>query len=69
MDIKKTAFNYDEHGQTYSNHRRTDPRIAAYVYHALKSAETILNVGAGSGSYEPEDKYVVAVEPSKETRA
>lgn len=69
MKINNPAFNYDEHGQKYSGYRRTDPRIAAYVYTALGSAKTVLNIGAGAGSYEPEDRYVVAVEPSKEMRS
>jgi len=64
MEIKNPAFNYDKQGQDYSGHRKTDPRIAKFVYDALGAAKTVLNVGAGAGSYEPEDKYVVAVEPS-----
>jgi SAM-dependent methyltransferase len=68
MRLDNPAFNYDKFGQTYSGHRTTDPRIAAYVYEALASAKTIVNVGAGAGSYEPEDKYVVAVEPSSVMR-
>ncbi len=64
MEIKNPSFNYDEHGQKYSGYRQTDRRIAKYVYEALGSAKTVLNVGAGAGSYEPEDKYVIAVEPS-----
>jgi len=64
MKIKNPAFDYDKLGQKYSGYRQTDPRIAEYVYDALKDAKTILNVGAGAGSYEPPDKYVVAVEPS-----
>lgn len=69
IDISDPAFNYDRHGQEYSGHRRTDPRIAEYVCNALGEARTILNVGAGAGSYEPEDQYVVAVEPSIVMRA
>jgi SAM-dependent methyltransferase len=64
MKIENPAFNYDQLGQTYSGYRQTDPRIAAYVTRALGDAKRILNVGAGAGSYEPTDKYVVAVEPS-----
>lgn len=64
MKIENPGFNYDKHGQSYSNYRQTDPRIAAHVFEALGSSETILNVGAGGGSYEPTDRYVVAVEPS-----
>jgi SAM-dependent methyltransferase len=64
MEIKNPAFNYDQSGQKYASHRQTDPRIAAYVQEALSDVKTVLNVGAGAGSYEPADKYVVAVEPS-----
>lgn len=68
MEIKNPAFNYDEHGQKYSGYRRTDPRIAEYVHVALGSAKTVLNVGAGAGSYEPDDRYVAAIEPSSVMR-
>ena len=64
MKIENPAFDYDRPGQKYSGHRQTDPRIAEYVYKQLASAKTVLNVGAGAGSYEPTDKYVVAIEPS-----
>ena len=64
MKIENPAFNYDQLGQKYSGYRQTDPRIAGFVNKALGDAKTILNVGAGAGSYEPADKYVVAVEPS-----
>lgn len=64
MNIENPAFDYDRLGQQYSGQRQTDPRIAAYVYQELADAATVLNVGAGAGSYEPADKYVVAVEPS-----
>lgn len=69
VNIKYPAFNYDKLGQMYSGYRRTDPRIAAYVSRALGDAKTILNVGAGAGSYEPADRYVVAVEPSAVMRS
>ena len=55
---------YDEIGIGYGNYRRPDPRIAAAIIHALGEAETVVNVGAGAGSYEPADRSVVAVEPS-----
>ena len=58
------AFDYDKQGQQYSSYRQTDPRIAAYITNALATVKTVLNIGAGAGSYEPGDKYVVAVEPS-----
>ncbi|HJY70091.1 MAG TPA: class I SAM-dependent methyltransferase, partial [Streptosporangiaceae bacterium] len=55
---------YDTIGATYTVTRRTEPRIAARIWAALGDARTILNVGAGTGSYEPPDRYVLAVEPS-----
>jgi SAM-dependent methyltransferase len=55
---------YDTIGATYTVTRRTDPRIAAAIGTALGDARTVLNVGAGTGSYEPADRTVVAVEPS-----
>src|SRR5919197_5931233 len=55
---------YDTIGATYSVTRRTEPRIAAQVWAALGDARTVLNVGAGTGSYEPSDRDVIAVEPS-----
>lgn len=64
MKIENPAFNYDKLGQKYSGHRQTEPKIAEYVNKALGNAKTVLNVGAGAGSYEPTDRYVVAVEPS-----
>ena len=64
MKIDNPAFDYDNRGAQYSGQRKTEPKIAAYVYKALGTAKTVLNVGAGSGSYEPGDRYVVAVEPS-----
>jgi SAM-dependent methyltransferase len=60
---------YARHGTGYAVRRQTDPRIAAYVQAALGDARTVLNVGAGAGSYEPADRVVVAVEPSKTMRA
>jgi SAM-dependent methyltransferase len=57
---------YDRIGLDYSRLRRPDPRIAAAIESALGAAETVLNVGAGSGSYEPADRQVIAVEPSFE---
>lgn len=64
MKIENPAYNYDTHGQNYSGTRKTDPRIAAWVWRALGDAKIVLNVGAGAGSYEPDDRYVIAVEPS-----
>jgi SAM-dependent methyltransferase len=60
---------YDAIGVTYGATRHTDPRIAAHIWSALGDARTVLNVGAGSGSYEPRDRQVLAVEPSAVMRA
>src|ERR1700712_2815096 len=60
---------YERPGAPYSRHRRPDPRIAAAVQRALGDARTVLNVGAGAGSYEPTDRDVTAVEPSESMRA
>lgn len=55
---------YDAIGGEYAERRRPDPRIAAGLAAALGNARSVLNVGAGAGSYEPADRTVVAVEPS-----
>src|SRR3954451_10519599 len=60
---------YELHGRTYALVRRADPRIAAHVHAALGDARTVVNVGAGPGSYEPADRWVLAVEPSATMRA
>jgi SAM-dependent methyltransferase len=60
---------YDTIGATYTVTRRTEPRIAARIWAALGDAQTVLNVGAGTGSYEPPDRDVTAVEPSALMRA
>jgi SAM-dependent methyltransferase len=60
---------YDTIGTTYTATRRTEPRIAEQVWAALGDARTVLNVGAGTGSYEPPDRKVWAVEPSAVMRA
>ena len=60
---------YDTIGASYSVTRRTEPRIAARIWAALGDARTVLNVGAGTGSYEPPDRDVTAVEPSAVMRA
>jgi SAM-dependent methyltransferase len=64
-----SRVDYDRDGHTYARHRRADPRIAARVLAALGDARTVLNVGAGTGSYEPRDRWVLAVEPSVTMRA
>lgn len=55
---------YDEIGSGYARRRRVDPRLAAPLHVALGDARRVLNVGAGTGSYEPTDRRVVALEPS-----
>jgi SAM-dependent methyltransferase len=55
---------YDRIGTTYTATRGEDPRIACAIHMALGDARTVVNVGAGSGSYEPSDREVMAVEPS-----
>jgi SAM-dependent methyltransferase len=60
---------YERHGRTYSLHRRADPRIAERIHAALGDARTVLNVGAGTGSYEPVDRWLLAVEPSATMRS
>jgi hypothetical protein len=60
---------YDTIGVTYTMTRRTEPRIASQVWAALGDAQTVLNVGAGTGSYEPSGRDVTAVEPSAVMRA
>jgi SAM-dependent methyltransferase len=60
---------YAARGEAYAQQRRTDPRIAAAVHAALGAAQTVVNVGAGAGSYEPADRSVTAIEPSAAMRA
>ena len=62
-------FDYDAHGGGYASRRRADPRIEQVVHDTLGAARTVVNVGAGTGSYEPSDRFVVAVEPSAMMRA
>ena len=64
MEGRQTT--YDRIGAGYGDVRRADPRIAARIDSALGDAHTVLNVGAGTGSYEPVDRKVTGVEPSAE---
>jgi SAM-dependent methyltransferase len=57
---------YDLIGIGYSDYRQADERIAMRIDAALGYSRTVLNVGAGAGSYEPQSRFVVAVEPSAE---
>jgi SAM-dependent methyltransferase len=56
---------YDTIGTSYRATRREDPRIARAIWEGLGEAESVLNVGAGAGAYEPPDRRVMAVEPSE----
>jgi SAM-dependent methyltransferase len=62
-------FDYAGYGATYAAIRQADPRIAAHIRKALGGAGSVLNVGAGAGSYEPCDCYVLALEPAADMRA
>jgi hypothetical protein len=59
-----TRARYDRIGAGYATTRREDPRQRALIEAALGDAHTVVNVGAGAGSYEPRDRHVVAIEPS-----
>ena len=59
-----TLTRYQQIGKTYSATRREDPAHARRIALALGSARTVVNVGAGAGSYEPRDRHVIAIEPS-----
>ena len=56
---------YDEIGRDYARARKPDPRIAAAIVAALGDAKSVINVGAGAGSYEPTDRELLAIEPSE----
>lgn len=62
--MKRGAPRYERIGRSYAATRREDPQLRARVHAALDDARTVVNVGAGAGSYEPHDRYVVAIEPS-----
>ena len=51
-------------GVSYSDIRRADPRLEKTIWTALGEARSVLNIGAGTGSYEPRNREVIAVEPS-----
>lgn len=57
---------YDSIGINYAQLRLPDRRITFAIERALGTARTVLNVGAGTGSYEPDNRSVTAVEPSLE---
>jgi len=55
---------YDKIGCNYTGMRSADPRISRAIRSQFGAASAVLNIGAGSGSYEPDDLHVIAVEPS-----
>lgn len=63
-DAPQIEPRYERIGHGYARTRREDPRLARRIHAALGDARTVVNVGAGSGSYEPRDRHVVAIEPS-----
>lgn len=69
MTAGRPRTDYERAGRGYASRRVADPRIAARVHAALGDARTVLNVGAGAGSYEPGDRWVLAVEPAAAMRA
>ena len=66
MTAPAASARYDTIGLDYARLRKPDPRIAAAIEAALGNGRTVLNVGAGAGSYEPAGREVVALEPSVE---
>ena len=64
MPIMGCSLSYDVIGRGYTLVRRADPRLAKAIWRALGDARSVLNVGAGAGAYEPENREVTAVEPS-----
>jgi SAM-dependent methyltransferase len=63
------SFDYELNGIGYSRFRKTDPHIFQQVHKALGNNQFILNMGAGPGSYEPQDRYVTSIEPSYRMRS
>jgi SAM-dependent methyltransferase len=59
-----TAARYDRIGLGYTSYRQPDPRIESQIWAAIGNAGPILNVGAGTGSYERPGRQMIAVEPS-----
>lgn len=57
---------YDKIGIDYAQKRQSDPRIASQILEKLKGAKRIVNIGAGTGSYEPKHMDLIAIEPSQE---
>ena len=62
--MNRVPARYDAIGAGYARTRREDPHLRARIHAALGASRTVVNVGAGTGSYEPRDRHVVAIEPS-----
>ena len=62
--MEQNGLRYEQIGLGYSRTRREDPALKRQIERALGDARTVLNVGAGAGSYEPADRDVIALEPS-----
>jgi len=62
--MRAASARYDAIGAGYGRRRRDDPDLARRIDEALGDARTVVNVGAGTGCYEPRDRHVIAVEPS-----
>jgi hypothetical protein len=62
--VNRVPARYDAIGAEYARTRREDPRLRACHHTALGASRTVVNVGAGTGSYEPRDRHVVAIELS-----
>lgn len=69
MKVFNTEYSYDKQKVKYTANRQTDPVIASLIHSALGDAKTVINIGAGTGSYEPADRILTAVEPSDIMRA
>ncbi|HWD64853.1 MAG TPA: methyltransferase domain-containing protein [Solirubrobacteraceae bacterium] len=63
-DAQDGVPRYDRIGSGYAGTRREDSRLARLIHEALGDSRTVVNVGAGAGSYEPSDRHVIAIEPS-----
>lgn len=68
MKFDNPAFDYNNRKHYYAKVRATEPRIQQYIDDALTDAQTVINIGAGTGSYEPAGKYVISIEPSEKMR-
>ena len=64
LDVDAVLETYDTIGVGYGRHRQQDERLASPIHAALGSAEVVVNVGAGAGSYEPADRTIIGIEPA-----